>query len=549
MYQALYRKWRPRVFADVVGQPAVTAALQNELRAGRVGHAYLFTGSRGTGKTTCAKILAKAVNCLNPQNGDPCGKCENCRGIDSGAVLDVVEIDAASNNGVDNIRELREETGFTPAAAKYRVYIIDEVHMLSTGAFNALLKTLEEPPDYVIFILATTELHKIPATILSRCQCFEFRRIPPQDIADRLLYIAEQERIPLEPAAAALIARLSDGGMRDALSLLDQCAGGGEKTVVDEAAVAAAAGLAGRGYLHELAVCIRDADASAAMRLIDQLYASAKDVERLCEELMLYFRNLMMLKTVRDTAFLALPNDELDELNGLAEGFSIETVLHILDSLQDTLDRLHRSSARRVELEMGILRLIRPELDTSASALTRRFSALEAKLNQLASSPSAPARPIPGGPADAAERPAGKKASGQPEKPPGTNGNGPEPHGGAAVAPESEPAADEPLPVWAEVLAALGASDPPLRGVLDGSGAVVRGGHVLIDSSNSVFASLIRQPSHQKALVEAVRRVTGKPYKVGVLKRNIAAGTAKENDPLDEIAGLASAAGIPVSET
>ena len=225
MYQVLYRKYRPKVFADVVGQPQVTVTLRNELQAGRIAHAYLFTGSRGTGKTTCAKILAKAVNCLHPVEGDPCGDCEICRGIDSGAVMDVVEIDAASNNGVENIRNLREEASFTPAAARYRVYIIDEVHMLSIGAFNALLKTLEEPPAHVIFILATTEVHKLPATILSRCQRFDFKRIASEDIADRLSDVAKREGAALEREAALLIARLADGALRDALSLLDQCMG------------------------------------------------------------------------------------------------------------------------------------------------------------------------------------------------------------------------------------------------------------------------------------------------------------------------------------
>ena len=218
LYQVLYRKWRPRCFADVVGQPQVTVTLQNELMAGRIAHAYLFTGSRGTGKTTCAKILAKAVNCLHPQDGDPCGECEICRAADDGSLMDIVEIDAASNNGVDNIRTLREEANFTPASAKYRVYIIDEVHMLSVGAFNALLKTLEEPPPHVIFILATTEVHKLPATILSRCQRFDFRRIPPEDIADRLDYVARQEGATVDRDAALLLARLADGALRDALA-------------------------------------------------------------------------------------------------------------------------------------------------------------------------------------------------------------------------------------------------------------------------------------------------------------------------------------------
>lgn len=263
MYKVLYRKWRPQVFADVVGQPQVTITLKNELMAGRIAHAYLFTGSRGTGKTTCAKILAKAVNCLDLHDGDPCGNCEICRGIESGSVMDIVEIDAASNNGVDNIRMLREEANFTPAAAKYRVYIIDEVHMLSTGAFNALLKTLEEPPEHVIFILATTEVHKLPATILSRCQRFDFRRIPPQEIAGRLTYVAEQENAVLEEQAGLLLARLADGALRDALSLLDQCLGRSKQVTLE--VVQETVGLVGRDHLFALSEAVRGHDSSSAL--------------------------------------------------------------------------------------------------------------------------------------------------------------------------------------------------------------------------------------------------------------------------------------------
>ena len=279
MYQVLYRKWRPQVFADVVGQPQVTVTLQHELMAGRVAHAYLFTGSRGTGKTTCAKILAKAVNCLHPVNGDPCGECEICRGVESGSVMDVVEIDAASNNGVDNIRELREEAAFTPASARYRVYIIDEVHMLSQGAFNALLKTLEEPPAHVLFILATTEVHKLPATILSRCQRFDFHRIAPEDISDRLEYVARQEEASLDREAGLLIARLADGAMRDALSLLDQCFGRSRQVTVE--VVNETAGLAGREHLFQMAQSILDRDSPSALELVDRLYRESKDMARL----------------------------------------------------------------------------------------------------------------------------------------------------------------------------------------------------------------------------------------------------------------------------
>ena len=296
MYQVLYRKWRPQVFSDVAGQPHVTDTLRRELQEGRLSHAYLFTGSRGTGKTTCAKILAKAVNCLHPVDGNPCNECEICKGIDSGSILDVIEIDAASNNGVDNIRDLREEANFTPVAAKYRVYIIDEVHMLSIGAFNALLKTLEEPPSYVLFILATTEVHKLPATILSRCQRFDFRRIPPEDIAARLEYVAGQEGMELAHDAALLIARIADGALRDALSLLDQCAGRSKQITVE--IVSEAAGLAGRGHLYELSAALRAEDSARRSPCLDELHQGSCDMERLCGDLIDHFRNLMIAKTV-----------------------------------------------------------------------------------------------------------------------------------------------------------------------------------------------------------------------------------------------------------
>lgn len=297
MYRVLYRKWRPQTFEEVYGQPHITATLKNELVSGRVAHAYLFTGSRGTGKTTCAKILSKAVNCLSPHDGDPCNECEICRGIDNGSVLDVIEIDAASNNGVDNIRDLRDEANFTPVKAKYRVYIIDEVHMLSTGAFNALLKILEEPPEHVIFILATTEVHKLPATILSRCQRFDFKRITPEDICARLQYVAKHENITLDEDAAALIAKVADGALRDALSLLDRCCAVDEH--ITSEVVTKSAGLAGRDYLMRLSECIIKKDCASALGIINELHMNSCDMERLCSEFMFHLRDLMIVKTVK----------------------------------------------------------------------------------------------------------------------------------------------------------------------------------------------------------------------------------------------------------
>ena len=385
MYRVLYRKWRPAAFSDVVGQPHITDTLRREVENGRLAHAYLFTGSRGTGKTTCAKILAKAVNCLRPQNGDPCNECEVCRGIDGGSILDVVEIDAASNNGVDNIRDLREEANFTPAVGKYRVFIIDEVHMLSAGAFNALLKTLEEPPAHVLFILATTEVHKLPATILSRCQRFDFMRIPADAIAQRLLYIAGQEDFTLTEDAARLIGRLADGGLRDALSLLDQCAGvAGESNEVTADTVNRVAGLAGRDHLFELSRAIREKDSAAALECIDRLHNNSLDMERLCEELISHFRNIMLVKTVKSPEDLVTCSDqELGRLREEAVGFPLEGVLSTLRAMQDTLEKLRSGASRRVEMELLFIRLTNPALDRSSDALLRRVGDLEAAVRSL----------------------------------------------------------------------------------------------------------------------------------------------------------------------
>ena len=379
MYQVLYRKWRPTVFADVVGQPQVTQTLQNELSAGRIAHAYLFTGSRGTGKTTCAKILAKAVNCLAPVNGDPCGACDICKQANEGSLLDIVEIDAASNNGVDNIRALREEANFTPACAKYRVYIIDEVHMLSQGAFNALLKTLEEPPAHVIFILATTEVHKLPATILSRCQRFDFRRIPPADISNRLRCIAEQEGATLEEEAGLLIARLADGALRDALSLLDQCIGITSTVTVE--VVQQTVGIAGREHLYRFTNAITSQNAEDALSLIDALHSGSKDMMRLCEELCDHFRSLMMIKTSQSAdRILMVSQSEFAELKQQALPIPLSTLIHGMDTLQAAMERMSRGVNQRIELEMAMVKLCTPKLDTSTEALLRRIDALERRL-------------------------------------------------------------------------------------------------------------------------------------------------------------------------
>ena len=359
MYRALYRKWRPQRFEDVVGQRAIVTALKNQITANRVGHAYLFTGVRGTGKTTCAKIFAKAVNCLHPVNGDPCGECEICKGIDNGSILDVVEMDAASNNGVDDIRDLRDETVYTPSACKYKVYIIDEVHMLSTAAFNALLKTLEEPPAHVIFILATTEIQKVPATILSRCQRYDFTRIGPEDIARRVEYIAGEEKLELSPDGAELIARLADGALRDALSILDTCAGVTAK--IDADVVRRMAGVTDRSYLFRISDALEAQDGATALAQLAQLRQQSVDVKRLTEELIAHYRALMLAALPGGQSLLSGVSPEEEALY-LEKGPQLgqREAIRAIRALGSALEHMTRGSDQRIELELALFGLSEP---------------------------------------------------------------------------------------------------------------------------------------------------------------------------------------------
>ena len=387
MYQALYRKWRPRTFDDVVGQPHITDTLKRQVAGDRLSHAYLFTGTRGTGKTTCAKILARAVNCQNPQNGNPCNQCPACLGIENGSILDVLELDAASNNGVDQVRALRDEAVYTPAAVRKRVYIVDEVHMLSTPAFNALLKILEEPPAHLLFILATTELHKVPATIKSRCQQFSFKRILPGQIAQRLQYVANQEEIDLTPEGAALLARLADGGLRDALSLLDQCSGAGGR--VDELETAALMEQAARR------------DTAGALETLGRLYGNGKDVGSVLGELSALARDLLLRKTAPrgGTSLLTGGYDE-GTMRALGEQLSAQRLLQMLELLQKTGAELARSSNRRTDAELCLIRMCDESLDASFSGLAARVARLEERLSGSGGVPASCASQ-----ASAAERP------------------------------------------------------------------------------------------------------------------------------------------------
>ena len=376
-YQALYRKYRPQTFDDVSGQMAVTQTLKTQLMSGRMSHAYLFTGSRGTGKTSCAKILAKAVNCLHPDHGNPCNCCEACRAIDSGSCMDVLEIDAASNNGVDNVWDLRDDAVYTPSQVKMRVYIIDEVHMLSISAFNALLKIIEEPPEHLLFILATTELHKVPATILSRCQRFSFRRISQEDIAARLQYVAYQENIDLDDAAARVLARLADGGMRDGLSLLDQCASAttGELTAD---AVYACLGIAGEQKCGELMGYIANHDTKSALELFNRLYTEGKDLGAMLDEMACLTRDLLVMKTAGNAGITMLSGVASDkEILELTKALSSAELVRMMNLLQTTLSGFTRSASRRMDAELCLLEMCQPELNLDAKALNARLTRLE----------------------------------------------------------------------------------------------------------------------------------------------------------------------------
>jgi DNA polymerase-3 subunit gamma/tau len=380
MYQALYRKYRPQTFDDVSGQMAVTQTLKTQLQTGHLSHAYLFTGSRGTGKTSCAKILAKAVNCENPQDGNPCNCCVACRTIDSGACMDVLEIDAASNNGVDNVRDLRDDAIYTPSQVKMRVYIIDEVHMLSISAFNALLKIIEEPPEHLMFILATTELHKVPATILSRCQRFSFRRISQEDIAARLQFVAYQENIDMDESAARVLARLADGGMRDGLSLLDQCASATTGELNAER-VYACLGIAGEQKCAELMACIADHNTGKALELFNRLYAEGKDLGAMLDELACLTRDLMVLKTAGNSGITMLSGVSTEKEAGeLAKRFSGGELVRMMQQLQQTMAGFTRSASRRMDAELCILSLCQPELSLDAESLNARLTRLEEQI-------------------------------------------------------------------------------------------------------------------------------------------------------------------------
>ncbi len=505
-----------------------TETLMNEIMTGRHSHAYLFTGSRGTGKTTCAKIFAKAVNCQHPVNGDPCNQCDICRGIDDGSILDVVEIDAASNNGVDNIRDIRDEAKFTPVNGQYRVYIIDEVHMLSPGAFNALLKTLEEPPEHVKFILATTEVQKLPATILSRCQRFDFKRIRPEDIAGRITYVAGQENLNLTAEAANLIARLADGALRDALSILDQCISHGRD--IDEAVVNEVVGLAGKDHLFALADSILRHDSAAALNQINLLYNGSCEMDRLCNELINHFRNLMIAKAVKDPHGLIICSDqELQEYRSMADSCSMEQILQALDVLGETMNNLRKGLNRRVEVEMAMIRLC-GDLGAAAPAATvgessaarpvRTSAAPKVENVPLAPTPhSAPAPAAPTVPEEpplpsepAYEVPLPEEAPPVPEYTPPIPEEPPMqavPDAPYVSLQEELPDGPVPTDVWNALVREVCAHDKPFIGSINSAKAYKRGEALLIDTDNVLVKNFLPQEEHRQKFMDATYTVMG----------------------------------------
>lgn len=571
MYQVLYRKWRPQTFDDVAGQEHITTTLKNELSLNRLNHAYLFTGSRGTGKTTCAKILAKAVNCLNLQNGNPCGECEICRGIDDGSILDIVEMDAASNRNIDDIRSVIDEVQFKPARTKYRVYIVDEVHMLTQFAFNALLKTLEEPPKHAVFILATTEVHKLPQTILSRCQRFDFHRIPPRDIADRLLFVANKEDVNLPDNSAMLIASVADGALRDALSLLDRCIA--LSSDIDDDVVRNCAGLARKTYLFDLANCVINKNTAKALEIIDALYSESKDMARLCDEMLSHFRSLLLIKSVRNPReILIMSDDEFENAQTQSDYLSLADIVYYMEVLSTAYQRMGKGTSDRTELEMAMVKLSSAQLDGTIEALTSRIVALEKAVKNGIAIHSEPSQ----APTTAKNENSAYSSDFEQNIEAHTtdqhteNQNSPleqakdsfEKTNSATSdfakdetkksAPVTRPAPQidvqeqkttsnntsideiyknaKPFPQWVEVVSNMKSISRAISAAFSGSSAYVSSGYLLIDTSNEMAFELLKKGSRREEIRKVILETTGKVYKLGPYKKP--KEEKQETDPL-----------------
>ncbi len=558
MYRVLYRKWRPTVFTDVSGQEHITSTLQNEVSSGRLNHAYLFTGSRGTGKTTCAKILAKAVNCLNPQNGNPCGECEICKGIDDGSILDIVEMDAASNRKIDDIRQIIDEVQFKPTKCKYRVYIVDEVHMLTQEAFNALLKTLEEPPEHVIFILATTEVHKLPQTIRSRCQRFDFHRIPPRAIADRVEYVVSQENAEITDSAALMLASVADGALRDALSLLDSCLA--VSSYIDEKVVRNAAGLVNNSYLFELATAIINKNPSKSLEIVGRLYSESKDMARLCDELVEHFRALMLIKTIKNPRdILIMSDDEFEQAVTQSDYLSLADIVFYMDVLSKAYQRMGKGTGDRTELEMALVKLSASELDGTIEALTARVTALEKAVKRgITVNYAQPPQQSQGVQTEQPQQAAAKQETVEdPFAQPETE------HKKAPVAkpaPEVKPVVqrasvnlDElydnavPFTRWVEVVNSLKSVSRSIAAAFAGSTAYESGNYLLIDTNNGLAFDLLRQNGRRAEIKSALLELTGKNYSLGPYKRSTPKKEEK-TDPLNSLVQSLEGSGVKITQ-
>ena len=527
MYQALYRKYRPQTFDDVVGQLPVTQTLKTQLQTGKLSHAYLFTGTRGTGKTSCAKILAKAVNCLEPVDGNPCNRCRACTSIDNGSCLDVLEIDAASNNGVDHVRMLRDEAVYTPSEVAKRVYIIDEVHMLSIAAFNALLKIIEEPPAHLMFILATTELHKVPATILSRCQRFSFRRLLQEDIAARLNFIAYEEGIELESEACRLLARLADGGLRDGVSLLDQCASAAAGSVTADL-VYNTLGLAGDKRTAQIMDAVARHDAKTALGLFSELYAGGKDLAAMLDELTALSRDLLILKTAPQAGLTMLSGVATDkEALALQEKFSAGELLRITMTLQETASGFLKSADRRVDAELCLLRLCDPKLDLDVGSLNARLSKLEDKLAS-GSFTVAAAAPTPAAAEEDDDRPPLPDDADAP----------PDPTAQAVPAPTP---GDSGLPTgfWADFVAKLKAEVPnKAKGFFAVEGPVkphLEGTTLILVAETDFIKNMVDIPAVLEPAARIASALLGSPMQARCVKKGAQRKAASAEDPFNAL--------------
>lgn len=525
MYQALYRKYRPSTFDEVSGQDHITSVLKYQTANSKVSHAYLFCGSRGTGKTSCAKILAKAVNCLDPINGNPCNKCDACRAIDSGATTDVLEMDAASNNGVDNVRQIRDEVIYTPSQLKYRVYIIDEVHMLSGSAFNALLKTLEEPPSYVVFILATTEMHKLPSTIISRCQRFDFRRITSEIIADRLEYIANCEQFELDRDAAMVIAKLAQGGMRDAVSLTELCASHRERITASLACNVL--GVSGRDSLHALISAISERDYGKIFALMAELNSSSRDISVFWQELIAYYRDMLVVHTIKDACrYLELTESEFAQLKSDASHWSVAQLINHSRLLEEANQSMQRSgNGKRYIAEMALLRLCDTSLDNSSDAMLSRIEALESRMAMLASG---------GAVSVAAESPTHIKTEPKSLQTPETAVNT-EAKEDIKKSTQSKEASGKEFTAWADAVDRILRSNPTMSGMFDGSSAVSDGAGYTI-YVKSVFAKTMLSRANGPAVIAAgISLASGQSVSADCIKIEIKDTKPKGGDAMDDL--------------